>query len=161
MARLLMSSRNAGTAASVGVTAGYTCKEKQGAALDLKSSALEEKLLKSVSVRRYMRSHHHEWHEFARDVLDVDVRPEQVVLVVGTIKTAADWKAVALSHLQSDSHASLTANAANFGGAGLSTTFSREVKPSRVRREGVLYHPKCSTASAADESRREIGRAHV
>ena len=91
---LLTFRRNAGSAASIDITAGYTCKETQGAVLVLNSPASEERVLKRIPLRDYMRQHHREWCSFARDTLGLDVSSNDIVLVIGCVKTAADWKAV-------------------------------------------------------------------
>ena len=39
--------------------------------------------------RQYMRRNHDKWHEFASHVLTLDCRPEDIILVRGTVKTSA------------------------------------------------------------------------
>ena len=81
--------RTAGQDASVGVTAGYTCRETQGAVLVLNSPAQSEAIRDSVTLREYMRRHHGEWYDYARNILDQNVSREGVVLVTGWSKTSA------------------------------------------------------------------------
>ena len=131
--------RTAGSSAVAGITAGYTCKETQGAVLVLNSPAHSESIFQSVSLRKYMRRHHREWYDYARNVLDQNVSREAIVLVTGWSKTSPDWKAVAFTRSDTGYNASLGANALGVVGAEVRGTRSRESEPPTMHREGALY----------------------
>ena len=136
---LIIFHRTAGPDATIGVTAGYTCKDTQGAVLVLNSPARSEGLFDSVSLRDYMRRHHGEWYDYARNVLDQNVSREGVVLVTGWSKTSADWKAVAFTRSTFGYYGSLEARAMSVAGAGVRGSRMVEIEPPMMHREGALY----------------------
>ena len=142
----------AGPDASVGITAGYACRDSQGAVLVINSPARQQSIFENDLLWKYMLRHHHEWCEYARTTLGQRVRPQDVVLVTGWTKTSADWKAVAFTRSSMGYHAGLQGHALGFG-AELRGARTRELEPPKMHREGVLYpRAHTDTTSSAEEA---------
>ena len=144
---LLMLCRPVAPSTSIDAAAGYTCKESQGAVLVLNRPAHLEAILKSVTLREYIRRHHGEWYNYARNVLDQDISREDVTLVSGCIKTSPDWKVVAFMRSTIGYHASLGAHALGGAGVELSAARSLESSPPTMHREGSLYSSRAPSDS--------------
>ncbi|GJE99313.1 WD40 repeat domain-containing protein [Phanerochaete sordida] len=131
-----------GPSESVALKADYTCHEAQGAALTLQSAASAEGMLPSTVLKEYLLQQVETWHAYATQVLCIDIKMEDVVVVIGWIKTTPDWAATAFGF---DKHTggsiSLGANAAGAAGAEASSSKSSSVKTSSIQRHGPLYSP--------------------
>ena len=86
-----------------------------------------------------MLAHHHEWHTYAKDVLGLSVKREEIILAIGWVKTSADWKAVAFTSSSTSYDASLEGRAFGVADADLRRKRTRELEPPKMHREGALY----------------------
>ncbi|GJE99614.1 WD40 repeat domain-containing protein [Phanerochaete sordida] len=140
-----------GPCASVALKADYTCHEAQGAALALQSAASAEGMLPSTVLKEYLLQKVEKWHAYATQVLCIDIKLEDVVVVIGWIKTTPDWAATAFGF---DKHTggsvSLGANAAGAAGAEASWSGSTSVQTSSIQRHGPLYFSRMPRPPAAD-----------
>ncbi|EKM56565.1 uncharacterized protein PHACADRAFT_92278 [Phanerochaete carnosa HHB-10118-sp] len=137
-------------AINVSATLGaeYTCKAAQGAVLELNSEADAESIYEKVSLKEYIIRHHNEWYAYAKDVLDLDIQRESIVVVIGWVKTEADWATVAFGNTSTSSSVSLEGRAAGVVGAGVGTSRSSSTTGPTMRRQGKDY-----SASAPDSAR--------
>ena len=99
-----------------------------------------------------MRRHHREWYEYARNVLDLSVGREAIVLVTGLSKTFPDWKTVAFTRSDTSYNASLGANALGVAGVEVRGSRMRESEPPTMHREGALYPGAATGPTDAGES---------
>ncbi|GJE99615.1 WD40 repeat domain-containing protein [Phanerochaete sordida] len=140
-----------GPSASVELKADYTCHEAQGAALTLQSAASAEGMLPSTVLKEYILQQVEKWHAYVTQVLCIDIKLEDVVVVIGWIKTMPDWAATVFGF---DKHTggsvSLGANAAGAAGAEASWSGSTSVKTSSILRHGPLYSSHTSRPPVAD-----------
>jgi hypothetical protein len=83
----------------------FQCESSQGAFLMLWDDATKSVVQQqSVQFRNYMRDNHDAWVEFVTQHLGVTCRPEDIVLVKGTIKTSC-WTVGAFLGCESRDHA--------------------------------------------------------
>ncbi|KAF7796004.1 hypothetical protein EIP86_007173 [Pleurotus ostreatoroseus] len=109
----------------------------QGAILVLKDSAKKTYVLPSRNFTTYMGKHHMSWYEFASlEKYGLLLRPENIVLVRGTIKTTA-WALGAYIDSGNDDHGvSFTAQAGQVAGAELEWSFSKQISSHFEHRSG-------------------------
>ncbi|GJE94314.1 WD40 repeat domain-containing protein [Phanerochaete sordida] len=117
----------------------YTCKETHGALLVLQSEGRSESVFEGRRLKRYIAQYHESWNEYVRDVLDHHVREEDIILVGGWVKTAADWAAMAFSNTSTKHHASLKGTVGGFMGIGLFGSRTRKQSGARSYRTGTEY----------------------
>lgn len=86
-----------------------------------------------------MLAHHREWHAYAKDVLGLGIKREELVLAIGWVKTSADWKVIAFTRSSASYHASLEGRAFGVAGAELRRKRAHELEPPKMHREGALY----------------------
>ncbi|GJF00339.1 WD40 repeat domain-containing protein [Phanerochaete sordida] len=141
---------------SLNLQADYTCREAQGAALTLQTNADAEQTLPNKSLNSYILQNFSAWREYATEVLNLDVKAEDLVVVIGWVKTAPDWTVTAFGV---DKHAktslSLGAKIASWVGVSLSGAFSTSIKTSSIQRrapthshesqhlDGVVHRNQC------------------
>ncbi|GJE94312.1 WD40 repeat domain-containing protein [Phanerochaete sordida] len=125
--------------AAAALSAGYTCKEVQGALLVLQSPLTSSGLLESDELKRYMVREHERWYAHAKDTLRLGVQPEDIVLVSGWSKSSADWAVTVFSNTTTSYHASLQGRAANFAGLELFRSRKRTESGPKIQRHGTKY----------------------
>lgn len=72
----------------------FQCTQNQGAMLVLADPAKKTHARNTLDFKRYMMEHHDRWHEFATQTVRLDCKPEDIVLVRGTVKTGT-WAVAA------------------------------------------------------------------
>ena len=102
-----------------------------------------------------MLQHLNDWHSYARDVLGHDVRKDDIVLVCGWTKAAADWRAEVFSHWRTSAHVSIHANAPGVAGGEVGSTRRRNSELSEMYREGELYHQGATSHHIGLEDRKK------
>ena len=150
MYRFLTLPRGAGAAVSAHVGVEYTCKETQGAALELKSSACSESIYDDLRLRAYILQHHEQWHSYVRDVLQHRVEPSEIRVVSGWTKTSPDWQATAFSGFHTSHRTHVGAHAGSMAGADVYYGRSKAMSGPKLRRQGPLYSEPSSTSSSGE-----------
>ena len=136
----LTSNSAASTDVAVELSAGYTCKETQGALLVLRSQGHSETMFWNDKLKTYMLRQHEAWCEYLHnDLGQTDVSPEDIVLVSGWVKTSPDWAAAVFSEFVSKHYASIKGHASRFIGLELSHSQSRAQSGVRKDRQGAKY----------------------
>ena len=82
--------------------------------------------------------------------LSHDIKKEELLLIIGSVKTGLDWMLVAFSNIYTKSSMSLEVQAANIVSAKGHVFQARSVTGLRMRREGDLYRktsPETTTSS--------------
>lgn len=125
--------------AAASLSAGYTCKETQGALLVLQSAASAETVFESRILKAYMIRHHEHWHAYARDILGHDIGLEEIILVSGWVKHSADWAATAFSSSSLRHFASLQGSLGKLVGLELFRSRTRVQSGPRMHRQGSAY----------------------
>lgn len=121
------------------VSAGYTCKEAQGALLVLQSQGHSENVFESRRLKAYMLRQHEHWCAHVNDVLEHEISPGEIVLVGGWVKTSADWAAMAFSNILRKHHAALTGKAGGLIGVEFFGSRTRVQSGPKVHRKGSRY----------------------
>ncbi|GJE99314.1 WD40 repeat domain-containing protein [Phanerochaete sordida] len=78
---------------SAGIDANYSFEGSQGAALTLKDSADLEEALPSKILKAYILRNYDAWVSYALQERGLDIKPKDIVVVSGCIKTTPDWSA--------------------------------------------------------------------
>lgn len=142
---------------NVHLSAEYTCNEERGALLVLNSSADSETIYDNRLLKRYMVLNHHGWHSYARNVLGLDIKPQDVVLIVGWHKTRADWANAVFINSSTTQAASLQSTVGgNAAGLGVSHTRQGSHMGPQLHRQGQNYEadppPDASAEATKDQS---------
>lgn len=108
-------------------------------------------MLPSTVLKEYLLQQVDKWHEYVTQVLCIDIKLEDVVVVIGWIKTTPDWAVTAFGF---DKHVggsiSLGAGATGVAGAEMSWSATTSVKTSSIRRHGPLYSSHASRPPVAN-----------
>ncbi|EKM56580.1 uncharacterized protein PHACADRAFT_141343 [Phanerochaete carnosa HHB-10118-sp] len=129
----------AGTNVSVALSAEYTCKAAQGAVLALKSEADAESIYDNLALKEYILRHHDEWYTYARGILRHDVKREDIVMIIGWVKTEADWAAAVFSNTSTSSSVSIEGRGGGVAGMGMGTSHTSSVTGPTMQRQGENY----------------------
>lgn len=86
--------RQLGPGAPVSGGIRFKCADEQGAVLVLKRGAHREELHKGSTISRYIARNHAKWHQFAVDVVQLEIKDEEIIFVRGSLKTA-EWAVAA------------------------------------------------------------------
>ncbi|EKM59339.1 uncharacterized protein PHACADRAFT_136937 [Phanerochaete carnosa HHB-10118-sp] len=100
-----MSCVSAGTAMTVknaGFSYTFKCHREQGAVVIPGASLTSSRVHKCSQFPEYMRTHHESWYAFAKDDLKLIIKPEDIILVYGCVKT--DSWALAAARNCGESH---------------------------------------------------------
>ena len=130
---------SASAEAAAVLSAGYTCKETQGALLVLQSDGYSETVFSSRELQKYMIRQHEQWCNYLRDVLKQVINPEDVFLVSGWAKTSADWAVAAFSNLVSKHYTSVEGQAGRFAGFSFFRSRTRAQSGPKMHRQGSKY----------------------
>ncbi|PSS35524.1 hypothetical protein PHLCEN_2v1518 [Hermanssonia centrifuga] len=95
----------AGLPVGAGIGWKFEANKAAGAILVLKDDATKEGVLPNKTWADYMRKHHPSWFQFAKDVLTLECKPEDIILVRGWTKTT-EWT---VSAFQAEGRASRVA----------------------------------------------------
>ena len=139
MWRVLTSCSSAFADTAASLSAGYSCKESQGALLVLQSQGHSEAAFAGRKLKAHMVRQHEQWCNYVRDELGHDVSSEDVVLISGWVKTSADWAATTFSNLVSRHYASLQGKAGRFVGLELFRSRTRALSGPKMHRQGSKY----------------------
>ncbi|PIL29922.1 hypothetical protein GSI_07832 [Ganoderma sinense ZZ0214-1] len=100
----------------------FKSSEQQGAVLVLKRGADREMLHDSHTVNTYILQNHDSWCRFARDVRQLDLKPEDIMFVSGWIKTGpGEWALAATADRGQDTGITL---GGSFGQGIMRASFS-------------------------------------
>ncbi|GJE94295.1 WD40 repeat domain-containing protein [Phanerochaete sordida] len=121
------------------LSAGYGCKEVQGALLVLKSHAYAESVYANRALEAHMLREHASWHAYARDAVGHRVAPQDVVLVSGWVKAPADWATAAFSNARSTHKLSLGAQVGQFFGFSVGASRVKSYTGPPMERRGAWY----------------------
>ncbi|EKM59058.1 uncharacterized protein PHACADRAFT_86540 [Phanerochaete carnosa HHB-10118-sp] len=127
---------SAGTNVSVGLSTEYTCKAAQGAVLALKSQAYAESIFENLVLKKYIMRNHDKWYAYVKGVLGQDIKPEDIVVVRGWVKTEADWAAAAFSNTSTSSSVSLEGQVGGVAGLDMGTSYTSSMTGPMVQRQG-------------------------
>jgi hypothetical protein len=128
----------------------YTCKEAQGAALELKSPSQSEGIYDDLRLRAHILKYHEQWHAYARDIVHHRVSPDAIWLVSGWTKTFPDWKATAFSNFHAKHQTQLGVQAGGAAGADAHYGRSTAVSGPHLRRQGPLYSDMSTSTSSTE-----------
>ncbi|EKM58848.1 uncharacterized protein PHACADRAFT_248945 [Phanerochaete carnosa HHB-10118-sp] len=148
----LSSCRGPSTDAGAALSAGYTCKEVQGALLHLKSEAYTERLYQNRRIEAYMIHEHERWCSYVKDGVGHRVEPEDIVLISGWVKTPADWATAAFSNTSKTYEMSLAGQIGQIVGAKLSGSRTRTQSGPKAHRRGTKYSKGAGRNSTKDQS---------
>ena len=115
--------------------------------LVLKHEARREALHPSHDLTRYILSHHESWSAFARDVLRLDLQPEDIIFVSGFMKTA-EWALAAATHNAREGEIQFGGELWNVAKATFSYTAGRSTSMSAEHRCG----PKVGDPSSPEDA---------
>ena len=93
----------------------------------------------SRELKIYMVRQHEQWCTYVREVLKHEVKPEDIVLINGWVKTSADWAAAAFSNLVSKHYMSIQSQASRFIGLELFRSRARAQSGPKMHRQGSKY----------------------
>ncbi|EKM56571.1 uncharacterized protein PHACADRAFT_66257, partial [Phanerochaete carnosa HHB-10118-sp] len=140
---------SAGANASVTLSAEYTCKAAQGAVLALKSEADAESIFDNLTLKEYILRHHDEWYAYARGILRQDVKREDIIMIIGWVKTEADWAAAAFSNTSTSSSVSVEGHAAGVTGLSMGTSHTTSVTGPMMQRQGENHVANAPSPASA------------
>ena len=153
---LLTFRRDASTVvpASASVGADHKFNVDLGAVLVLGSPGWSKVTYALKPLKAYMLQHYDSWVAYMTDTLGHDIKKEELSLVIGSVKTGADWTLAAFSNIHTRSNMLLEVQAANIASAKGHVSQARSTTGLRMRREGDLYHktPPEATSSEGDLS---------
>lgn len=129
----------------------FKCSQNCGALLVLNQPAKLDEIHTSKSLREYMIRNHESWCDFALKQFDLLLRPEEIILVRGSVKTS-EWAVAAFMDRGSSHELEL------YGIAGHLANASFSVSVSCVGIEPVSYRSGPSLPRAALGE--ETGRGH-
>ncbi|KAF7796003.1 hypothetical protein EIP86_007172 [Pleurotus ostreatoroseus] len=137
----------------------FDCSTSQGAVLVLTDSAKKTYVLPSKSFTTYMGRYHASWYEFATnpDTYGLMLRPEDIVLVRGTIKTSAWALGAYVDNGNNVRGVSFTAQAGQVAGAAFEWSFSNQISSQFEHRIGGYLKTR---AVLSPRPTLEEGRAH-
>ncbi|GJE99607.1 WD40 repeat domain-containing protein [Phanerochaete sordida] len=132
-----------GTGASASFKLDHTCREAQGAALTLQSSACAELSNSMKFLRTYAAQNFRKWHKYATEKLGFEVKPEDIILVTGWHKTGKDWAATALGHdKDASTSVGLGGGFSGFAAVSLGGSSAETTETSPVEHHGSGYSQK-------------------
>ena len=126
--------------ASAGIGADYKFNVDLGAVLVLGSPGWSEVAYARSPLKKYMLRHYDSWTTYVNDTLGHDIKKEELSLIIGSVKTSADWTLAAFSNVHTKTSMSLEVQAANVASAKGHVSQGKSVTGLRMRREGDLYH---------------------
>ena len=124
---------------SVGAGASYTRNVDVGALLNLGSPASSEKVYALTPLKKYMLRHYDSWVTYVKETLGHDMEKEKLALIVGWVKTKADWTTAPFSNVHANTKVSLGAQAMNIALVEGHVSHTMSVTGLQMRREGNLY----------------------
>ena len=110
-----------------------------GALLKLGSPASSEKVYALTPLKKYVLRHYDGWVAYGKRPLGHDMEKEELVLIVGWVKTKADWTTAAFSNVHANTNVSLGAQVMNIASVEGHVSHSMSVSGLQMRREGHLY----------------------
>ena len=120
--------------------------------LVLNSEARAETIFQNRLLKKYILRNHNRWYRYARETLGQDIKPEDLIVVSGWVKTDADWAAVAFSNTSTSYSASVEGHAAGVIGLELSHSRASSVAGPKRHRQGQNYSLKSLSSSPADSA---------
>ncbi|EKM58887.1 uncharacterized protein PHACADRAFT_248999, partial [Phanerochaete carnosa HHB-10118-sp] len=135
---------------SVGLSASYTCKEERGAVLALKSDAHAETIYKNQIFKKYIFRNIRAWHAYAKDVLGLDIKQEDLVVVSGWVKTTADWAETAFSNTSTRSSGSLEGHVGGVARVEVGGSYTSSVMGPKMHRHAEHYSSKTFGSHSAE-----------
>ena len=124
---------------SVSAGASYTRNVDLGALLNLGSPASSEKVYALKPLKKYMLRHYDSWVTYVTETLGHDMEKGELALIVGWVRTKADWTTAAFSNVHANTKVSLGAQAVNIASVEGRVSRSMSVTGLQMRREGHLY----------------------
>ena len=124
---------------SVGAGANYTRSVGVGALLILGSPASSEKVYALKPLEKYVLRHYDSWVTYVKEILGHNMEKEELVLIIGWVKTKADWTTAAFNNVHANTKVSLGAQAMNIASVEGHVSHSTSVTGLQMRREGHLY----------------------
>lgn len=119
----------------------------------LKSEAHAEAIYDNRALKKYIVRHHHTWHAYVRNDLLQDIKPEDIVVVSGWVKTEADWVVAAFSNASTSSSGPIEAHAGGAAGLKAEGSHMSSVTGPKMHRHGERYLRNASVPSSADAKR--------
>ena len=103
-------------------------------------------------LKEYMLRHYDSWVTYMNDTLGHDIKEGELSLIIGSVKTDADWTLAAYSNIHTKTSMSLEVQGANIVSAKGHISQAKSVTGLQMRREGDLYH---KTSPEAASSKRD------
>ena len=107
--------------------------------LVLQSWAYSQTVFENRHLKRYMVREHEKCCAHARDILGLDISPEEIILIDGWVKSAADWASTAFSNYSTKTWTSVQGQAAKFGALDFFKSRMRVHSGPRSHRQGSSY----------------------
>lgn len=99
----------------------------------------------------YIRKHHENWCSFARNHCGLSLRPEEIMLVKGCVKTT-EWAVAAFLDKGTSHEISFQAGVEPYARAGFSVSVSSHVSVSVEYRSGPTHHDTHGSTSSQSSS---------
>lgn len=114
-----MNRRDGVAGAGAGFAIEFTCKEEQGAMLDLKTPATMSSIYDNRRIKDYILKNYDKWYHYATEELELEIMEKRIIFIRGWGKTSSDWTVTAFTSSGAKWKAALQAQAGPAASVGM------------------------------------------